>query len=224
VVSAGDELWTLETRRAPVISDGQWLDGDPVYTILAAHPNPDTGNDLHRLDGIVYLEAGRPIVEWGTLESPVEPRLVDPGLYASYVGATLTAKAFDSVQPGLGKWLVTLAAWLFALSTMISWSYYGEQGMIYLAGERSVVPYKLVYCALIIVATLGFIKTDAQLDNLTGIGTGVMLLANLPIMWLFGHQAMRAYREYVDRLDSGRMGPDHPKPSLEDLISGRDVR
>ena len=53
---------------------------------------------------------------------------------------------------GLGKWLVTLAAWLFAISTMISWSYYGEQGMVYLAGERSVTPYKYFYCLLIIVA------------------------------------------------------------------------
>ncbi len=128
------------------------------------------------------------------------------------------------MQPGLGKWLVTLAAWLFALSTMISWSYYGEQGMVYLVGEKSVLPYKIVYCALIVVATMGFLKTDAELDNLTGIGTGVMLFANIPIMLLFGAQAMRAYRDYVDRLDSGRMGPDHPKPDLEAVISGRDVR
>ena len=69
-----------------------------------------------------------------------------------------------------------------------------------------------------------FIKTDAQLDNLTGIGTGVMLFANVPIMWLFGAQAMRAYRDYVQRLKDGKLGPDHPTPSIEDLISGRDVR
>jgi AGCS family alanine or glycine:cation symporter len=150
--------------------------------------------------------------------------MTDGGVYATYIGATLTAKAFDTVTPGLGKWMVTLAAWLFAISTMISWSYYGEQGMIYLLGERSVLPYKLVYCALIIVATTGFIETNAQLDNLTGIGTGVMLFANIPIMWLFGRQAMRAYKEYIGRLKDGRMGPDHPRPSLEDLISGRDVR
>ena len=107
---------------------------------------------------------------------------------------------------------------------MISWSYYGEQGMVYLAGERSVMPYKLVYCSLIIVATAGLINTDAELDNLTGIGTGVMLFANVPIMWVFGSQAMRAYKNYIHRLDSGVMGPGHEPPSLEELISGRDVR
>ena len=106
---------------------------------------------------------------------------------------------------------------------MISWSYYGEQGMVFLAGEKSVLGYKVVYCLLIIVATLGFVQTDTDLDNVTGIGTGVMLFANIPICWFFGYQAMRAYREYVGRLKSGRMGPDHPPPSLEDLLSGRDV-
>jgi AGCS family alanine or glycine:cation symporter len=144
-------------------------------------------------------------------------------LYVDYQGATLTAKAFDTATPGLGKWLVTLAAWLFAISTMISWSYYGEQGMIYLAGERSVMPYKLVYCGLIILATVGLIETDRELDNLTGIGTGVMLFANVPIIWLFSRQAMRAYHDYIGRLKSGQVGPGHRPPPLEDLISGRDV-
>ena len=86
-----------------------------------------------------------------------------------------------------------------------------------------VLPYKFIYCALIIVATWGFIETDADLDNLTGVGTGVMLFANVPIMWLFGRQAMRAYHNYIGRLNAGRIGPDHPPPSLEDLISGRDI-
>jgi AGCS family alanine or glycine:cation symporter len=145
-------------------------------------------------------------------------------MYRTYVGATLTAKAFDSVSPGLGKWLVSIAAWLFAISTMISWSYYGEQGMVYLAGEKSVLGYKLVFCLLIIVATLGIIKTDADLDNVTGVGTAVMLFANIPICWFFGYQAMRAYKDYIARLKSGRMGPDHPPPQLDDLLSGRDVQ
>jgi AGCS family alanine or glycine:cation symporter len=35
---------------------------------------------------------------------------------------------------------------------------------------------------------------------------------------------MRAYREYIGRLKAGRMGPDHPPPSLDDLLSGRDVQ
>ena len=96
--------------------------------------------------------------------------------------------------------------------------------MVYLVGERAVTGYKLIYCLLIAVATLGLIKTDAQLDNITGIGTGVMILANLPILWLGSRQAIAAYKEYVQRLKNGELGPGHTPPSLEDLVSGRDVK
>ena len=58
---------------------------------------------------------------------------------------------------------------------------------------------------------------------MTGIGRGVMVWANLRICWIFGYQAMRAYKDYVGRLKDGRMGPDHPPPSIEDLLSGKDV-
>jgi len=221
VVSVGATEWTLETLPVPQRVEGQWASGDAVLIVLSAGPNPQTGNNLHHLDGVVVDQSGDLVIEWASLISNARPQVDSPGIYASYVGATLTAKAFDSVTPGLGKWLVTLAVWLFAFSTMISWSYYGEQGIVYLFGGRMVLAYKIVYCALIIVSTWGFIETDADLDNLTGVGTGVMLFVNIPIMWLFGRQAMRAYHEYVARLKSGQMGPGHPPPSIEDLISGR---
>ncbi|HEX9875903.1 MAG TPA: amino acid carrier protein [Gammaproteobacteria bacterium] len=224
VVPVGAGQWSLETRAVPQRIDDPWAAGDTVYTILRADPNPQSANNLHRLDGRVIEENGALVIQWLELSSNARPEIESPGIYEVFVGATLTAKAFDSATPGLGKWLVTLSVWLFALSTMISWSYYGEQGVIYLFGERQVLGYKLVFCALILVATWGLIESDAQLDNLTGVGTGVMLFANIPIMWLFGTQAMRAYHDYMRRLKEGRMGPDHPAPSLESLISGRDVR
>ena len=216
--------WTLETAVVPTGQAAEWISGESVFVILSAHDNPSSGNRLHRLYGTAMIGSdGQAFIEWDVLESPERPRVDDPGIYKSYVGATLTARAFDSVLPGLGKWLVTISVWLFALSTMISWSYYGEQATIYLFGEKGVLPYKAVFCSLAIVATLGFIETDAHLDNLTGFGTGVMLVVNVPIMWLFGRQAMLAYKNYVSRLKTGRMGPGHSPPSLEDLISGRDV-
>jgi len=75
-----------------------------------------------------------------------------------------------------------------------------------------------------VVATVGLFQTDTQLDNLTGLGTGVMLFVNVPIMWLFGRQAIRAYKDYMRRLTEGKMGPGHEPPLLEDLISGADVK
>lgn len=224
VVPAAEGGWSLETLPAPNRRGGEWIADEGVFVIVRAHANEGAGTNLHRLDGRIVIENGTPVIEWGTLASNVKPTLTEDGLHMNYVGATLTARAFDTVTPGLGKWLVTLAAWLFAFSTMISWSYYGEQGMVYLAGEKSVMAYKVVFCLLIIIATLGFIETDADLDNLTGIGTGVMLFANVPIMLIFGSQAMRAYKNYIARLKDGRMGPDHPPPSLDELMSGKDVR
>jgi len=204
--------------------DDDWSEGDKAILVVTAHDRGD-GFNRHKVEGTV-LPGGEYgyAIHWDVLDGTTKPEIVGNGFYRTYIGATLTAKAFDSVTPGLGKWLVSIAAWLFAISTMISWSYYGEQGMVYLAGEKSVFGYKIVYCALIIIATLGFVKTDADLDNVTGIGTGVMVLANIPICWFFGYQAMRAYKEYIGRLKSGRMGPDHPPPHLDDLLSGRDVQ
>ena len=124
--------------------------------------------------------------------------------------------------PGLGMWLITIAVWLFAVSTIITWSYYGEQAVIYLGGDRAVLPFKFVYCVLIIVATLGFITTPDELDNFAGFGTGVVMFGNIPIMLFFGYQAIRAYKDYIARLDSGEMKPDHRSRPLHDLMSGRE--
>ena len=219
-VNATSAGWQFEDTRV----DGEnWRDGERVVLIVAADER-DGGFDQYRLEGTVADSDDGYFVRWDTLTSGVEPRIVGDGLYRSYVGAALTAKAFDTVTPGLGKWLITIAAWMFAISTIISWAYYGEQGIVFLAGEKPVLGYKIVYCILVFVATLGFIESAADLDNFTGVGTGVLVCANIPICWIFGYQAMRAYKDYIARLKTGRMGPDHPPPSLDDLLSGRDVQ
>jgi len=200
-----------------------WRAGESLMLVVEAGENPATGRRFHRVPGSVQTGAEGYTAKWDVFPGDVEPRIANDGFYRDYVGATLTAKAFDSVRPGLGKWLITIASWAFALSTIIAWGYYGEQGIVYIAGERGVLPFRLAYCALIFIATLGHIKTSTDLDNLSGIGLGVIVYANLPILWIFGYQAMRAYKDYVVRLKDGRMGPDHPPPSIEDLLSGRDV-
>ncbi len=228
-VDGQPNTWTLDdTDVTPFFDDG-WADA--VTTIVAAADNEQSGNNLHRITGaVIEGDDGSVRIAWEPLKSESRPSFdlaaTDSpagGLYFNYQGATLTAKAFDDVTDGLGKWLVTLAAWLFALSTMISWSYYGEQGMVYLAGQRSVMPYKLAYCAFIIVAAIPFlVTTDAELNNLTNLGTGVMLWANIPIMLLFGYQAMRAYHQYIGKLKRGEFHP-HKAPRITDVVSGEDV-
>jgi AGCS family alanine or glycine:cation symporter len=137
-------------------------------------------------------------------------------------GATLTAKAFDRVLPGLGAWVVPVTAWLFAFSTMLSWSYYGEQGIVYLFGSRAVMAYRVVYCLLILVS-VQLIRTQNELDLFTTFGTGIMLWANIPVMLLFGPVAMRAYHDYFARFKAGRMTPAHTAPPIAEVVSGDDV-
>ncbi len=201
-VQATDSGWQFDDTPVP---GDDWFAGDKALLVVEAGQNGMTGQMRHRIEGTVVQRDERFYIEWLPLVSDEAPVIVDEGLYRSYVGATLTAKAFDSVTPGLGKWFVSIAVWLFALTTIISQSYYGEQGIVFLAGERAVFGYKIVYCLLTLTATLGLIKTDTDLDNLTGAGTGLMLLSNIPIVWLFGYQAMRAYKEYIGRLKRGEL-------------------
>lgn len=230
IVSAGDGAWTLAPIAVELPPDADWKAGDQVYTVLQAADgsvNAKTGMAWHELRGRLEQQGDGLVVRWGTAKlagsADSKPVLAAGGAFFDYKGATLTAKAFDRNTEGLGKWLVTLAAWLFALSTMISWSYYGEQGIIYLAGDRAVTPYRLVYCLLIIVATVpALIRTDAELDTLTALGTGAMLWANIPIMLIFGSKAMRAWHDYMGKLKAGAFHP-HAAPSAEDVISGRDI-
>ena len=228
--SSDTPLWSINSIGAPprledaAQTSGQWRGGENVFLLVKGDENPNTGLNIHRLYGVMNVTSeGERSIEWSTLASTTPLTIHETGieLYVDYPGPSLTGYAFDRSIPGLGKWLVTFAAWLFALSTAISWSYYGEQGIVYLFGDKAVLPYKFVYCLAIVVASAGFIRTDAQLDNLTALGTGVMLWANIPIMLIFGKQAMKAYHDYFRRM---KLGDDaHTPASITDVIEGHDV-
>ena len=226
VIEVGAGLWSLEAGIAPVKHDAtHWRDGENVFVILNGDENPDTGNMLHRLDAsLVLQEDGTATIAYSQIPMDTRPVLNDKGVYATYPGATLTAKAFDSALPGLGKWLVTMASWFFAISTMISWSYYGEQGIVYMFSERFVTGYRYILCVLVIVATMGFIETPQDLDNFSGLGNGLMLWVNVPITLFFGYKAMAAYRNYIGRLKSGEIKRNENAPSFfREVLTGKDV-
>ena len=185
--------WTLSDTA---IREKDFLRGQTIFTIVEADGKKDY------IYGEVRENTDSLAVVWQEYKSSSEPQIVADGIFREFVGSSLTSYAFDLAFDGLGKWLVTFSAWLFAISTMISWSYYGEQGMIYMFGHKSVLPYKIVYCALILVATSGIISTTSQLDNLTGFGTGVMLIANIPIMIIFSKKSMDAYHAYKAKYSS----------------------
>lgn len=193
-----------------------WKAGDAFFLVAEAKGSThiDSGRTrLHVMGKIIESEdqgEGDSLkIEWGEIKiddawsgPPASISLVDRGVWHSYDGALLTGHAFDRAFPGLGKWLVTFAAWLFAISTMISWCYYGEQGMVYMVGPKGVLPYKLAYLLAAIYAAACITNTDDMLIFMD-IGTGAMLWANIPIVVLLGHHAVSCESNYFKRLAAG---------------------
>ena len=204
--------WTLAPSVAPSLADGVMADGQRVYVIVHADPNGRTDNDLHRVHGTARLQpGGTTMIEWEPLTSPTPPELSENGLWLDFVGATLTARAFDTAWDGFGKWLVTIACWLFAYATMIAWIYYGEQGVVYLFGPRAAMPFRILICGLMVLGGTRFVETATEVDALTTMGTGGMLWVNIPLTILLAGQAMRAYRDYITRLDRGDFAAERRK-------------
>ncbi|MEM9015895.1 MAG: amino acid carrier protein, partial [Verrucomicrobiota bacterium] len=95
-------------------------------------------------------------------------------------GVPVTSKAFGSVITWFPA-LLTIAVILFAFSTMISWSYYGEQGIIYLfsfLGEDKmkipVLIYKIVFCLLVVVGS------SASLTNVLNLSDAMIFAMVVP--------------------------------------------
>jgi AGCS family alanine or glycine:cation symporter len=203
VLRVAEDTWTIQ----PIVFKGVagLKEGDRVFAVLQG-PEART-----RVYGSVTqadpsLPADALAVQWDVVQQPSKPDFAVKGLFANYPGAPLAAKAFDSAQPGLGKWMVTLTVWLFALSTMITYCYYGEQGLSYLGLSRFVLPYRVGWSALALVTCLGFIKTAEEIDALSTVALGFMLAINLPTMLILGSRAMRAWHDYFARLKVGQIG------------------
>ena len=91
--------------------------------------------------------------------------------------APLTAIAFTKSFFGdYGKYIVSIGLLLFAFSTAISWSYYGDRAMTYLFGPKSVKYYRMVYVGAFFIAS--FADTTI-IWTLSGITIAVMTLPNL---------------------------------------------
>jgi len=95
---------------------------------------------------------------------------------SGHTSSTLTTHAFETFLPGLGKYVVAIGLCFFAYSTMIGWSYYGEECIEFLFGIRARAPYRVIFCALIIV---GAIVKVALVWNFSDAMNGLMAIPNL---------------------------------------------
>ncbi len=112
-------------------------------------------------------------------------------------GANMTQLAFQMGLPGeLGGVVVAVGLTLFAFSTMLGWSYYGERSLAYLVGERAIVPYRVAF--VLVVALAAVIELDV-VWLVADILNGLMALPNLVGLLLLSGVVVRETRSYFAR-------------------------
>ena len=91
-------------------------------------------------------------------------------------GAALTNAAFTMAFPTYGSIILCVGLTLFAFTTILGWNYYGERCVEYLVGVKGIMPYRIIFIAL--VACGAFIKLDV-IWVLADIVNGLMAIPNL---------------------------------------------
>ncbi len=136
------------------------------------------------------LYTGTVVIENGALN---DPNLSLSG-YSLLHSVPLTAQAFRSSFLGQwGEYLVTVGLVLFAFSTALAWSYYGDRAVTYLVGSNWVMPYRLLYVSGFFLATV----VDTSLIWLiSAITVALMTLPNLIGILLKAQEIKQMTREY----------------------------
>jgi len=114
-------------------------------------------------------------------------------------GASLTTMAFANGFPG-GEYIVILGLCLFAFTTMIGWSFYGERCMVFLFGTRAILPFRVAWVIAIPVGTvveLNMVWLIADTLN------AFMAIPNLIALVLLGPLVFRMTREYFENIFIG---------------------
>ncbi|MEO1309949.1 MAG: alanine/glycine:cation symporter family protein [Pseudomonadota bacterium] len=122
-------------------------------------------------------------------------------------GAPLTAAAFDSALPGVGRWIVTIGLLLFAFTTILGWSYYGERCAEYLLGEKAVVPFRFSWIAVVFIgASILLLENNPSITGLVNLFwlvadtlTGLMAAPNLVALIALSPLIVRMTNEYFER-------------------------
>ncbi len=137
---------------------------------------------------------------------------------AAATGAPLTQLAFRKGLKRFGSWgglIVAVSVFLFAISTAISWSYYGDRCANYLFGPKAVLPYKIVY---VIMHFVGAVASLATIWTIGDISLGFVTFPNLLALVLLSGTVVAATKSYFkrrpweqNRLDHERWLADHKK-------------
>jgi len=112
------------------------------------------------------------------------------------VKGQLTSASFEAGLPGSG-WMVSFATILFAFSTIIAWSYYGDRAADYLFGPRAVKPYRLIYVGFI---AFGSIKTLDWIINFCDTFNGLMAIPNLIALIALSPLVVKLTKDYLSQV------------------------
>lgn len=108
-------------------------------------------------------------------------------------GAPLSAMAFDQMLPGIGSYVVTFGLAIFAFTTLLGWSVYGERCAEYLFGVKSIKPFRMLWIIAVPVgATLKLEFVWLVADTLNGL----MALPNLIALLLLSPVVFKLTKEY----------------------------
>ncbi len=129
-------------------------------------------------------------------------------------GVALTSMAYASVLPWF-PYLLTLAVFMFAFSTMLAWSYYGEKSACYLFGESKAVSisYKILFCAFIVIGAASNLGAVVKFSDAM---IFVMALPNVIGLYLLAPVVKRELTSYMARVKSGEIRNYREQPLRAD--------
>lgn len=111
-------------------------------------------------------------------------------------GAALTSQAFATALPGMGNYLVAIALAIFAFTTIIGWSFYGERCVEFLFGIKAITPYRVLWIlAIPLGATLSLDFVWLVADTLNA----MMAIPNLVALTLLSPVVFKLTQEYFNR-------------------------
>ena len=114
-------------------------------------------------------------------------------------GAPLTMAAFRRGLSPLGDWghyIVVMSVLLFAISTAIAWSYYGDRCANYLFGAKAVIPYKVIFVMLHFV---GAVLPLSVIWDLGDVFLSIVIWPNLIALGILAPQVVAMTRDYFER-------------------------
>lgn len=125
--------------------------------------------------------------------------MADNGIDMSAIenGGQMTTAAFNQI-PVLGPVILVVGIICFAYSTILGWSYYGERCAEYLLGRKAIIPYKLIFIAVVVVGpilSLDLVWTIADILN------ALMAIPNLVAVLLLSGTVAKDTKYYLAHLD-----------------------